>query len=140
MIVEVSDSPDTGMLIDIIAIDIEPSTAGFNKTASQTGVLEAARLELSFNLECLPGFVGETCTKDTCLGVNCNTGCNIGGIVGGAVGGVSVLFIIIFIISVVVCIVVVHVRHPRSAAHKDIEVVAVRGKTESTGNGQVCTG
>ena len=52
-------------LVDAFFMDIEPSLVaaggGMTEVISHTGIFEIANIELSFEVECLPGFAGESC-------------------------------------------------------------------------------
>ena len=58
-------------LVDIFTVSLRPPelVAGSNKTTSQefSGTFGIAFIELSFELECLPGFFGELCLNSTVI-------------------------------------------------------------------------
>ena len=55
----------TDEVVDAFLVDIEPSMiaagGGMTEVMSQTGIFGIANTTLSFEMECLPGFVGESC-------------------------------------------------------------------------------
>lgn len=67
-------------LIDTFLVDIDPDTvvAGLSKTTQQhfNGTFGFSFAQLSFQVECMPGFVGENCISidQICNEVNCNNG------------------------------------------------------------------
>jgi hypothetical protein len=56
-----------GELVDVFAIDIEasdlPAGRGMSEAVTFPGIFGFANISLSFEVECLPGFVGETCVE-----------------------------------------------------------------------------
>ena len=60
-----SDSLNTDEFVDAFLMDIQPSMVaaggGMTEVISHTGIFGIANIELSFEVECLPGFVGESC-------------------------------------------------------------------------------
>ena len=52
-------------IVDAFPVDIQPSRVaaggGMTEVISHTGIFEIANIELSFEVECLPGFAGESC-------------------------------------------------------------------------------
>ena len=55
-------------VVDAFPMDIQPSMVaaggGMTEVISHMGIFEIANIELSFEVECLPGFVGESCVPD----------------------------------------------------------------------------
>ena len=65
------DSDENEDLVDFFLIDLQPSDliarADMTTPQTYTGVSQIATIELSFQLECLPGFVGDGCVSSAII-------------------------------------------------------------------------